>query len=211
MRVAKHDARPRRFGLGDTLILIVALAVAFPFSGLILEPFMGWEFQELWTIHPGESWKDHAVTLVMLFGKMPIGPAFLGSATVLAMRFRSPRPRFARLARQPGFMACVVVLLTLAAGAVPLAEYNFLFRTMGGHQEPLLNPGKLFLALLYLMAVPVGFAVMASWFTLVLARRWRPEPMWLDRAGRFFGWLWILLALANGPSLFQQLLGMAIE
>jgi hypothetical protein len=38
-------------------------------------------------------------------------------------------------------------------------------------------------------------AVVASWVALALARRWRPEPSWVDRAGRALGAYWIALSL----------------
>ncbi len=39
----------------------------------------------------------------------------------------------------------------------------------------------------------IGFAVIASWVALALARRWRSERGWIDRAGRAVGLLWIVL------------------
>ncbi len=44
-----------------------------------------------------------------------------------------------------------------------------------------------------LSSMTVGFGVVAVWGTMALARRWRPEPGWIDRAGRVIGWLWIAL------------------
>jgi hypothetical protein len=38
-------------------------------------------------------------------------------------------------------------------------------------------------------------AVMAAWAALILGRRWRAEPTWIDRAGRCCGFYWIALAL----------------
>lgn len=198
---------PRRFGLGDALILIAGLAAALALSRVHRELYEGWSWSALWTLQPGESRKEHVVTLAMFLGGVAPGPAFVGSMTVLALRLRGPRPRVARLARQPGFLAGATVLLATAAGALLLAGYNLLIRP-GPGQPPLSGPATLLLALLTMMPVPVGLAVMASWFTLALNRRWRPEPSWLDRAGRVFGWLWLLLALANAPTFFV-ILGLA--
>jgi hypothetical protein len=35
-------------------------------------------------------------------------------------------------------------------------------------------------------------AVAGAWLALVLSGRWRPEPDWIDRAGRAFGVCWIV-------------------
>ena len=39
----------------------------------------------------------------------------------------------------------------------------------------------------------VGFAIAACWLVLIVGRRWRPEPSWIDRCGRALGAYWILL------------------
>jgi hypothetical protein len=39
--------------------------------------------------------------------------------------------------------------------------------------------------------VDVGFAILGGWVALVLSGRWRPEPSWIDRAGRIIGVTWI--------------------
>ena len=41
-----------------------------------------------------------------------------------------------------------------------------------------------------------GFALLVSWMTLLIGRRWRPERQWIDRLGRAMGYIWILAALA---------------
>jgi hypothetical protein len=38
----------------------------------------------------------------------------------------------------------------------------------------------------------VATAVAGAWFVLLLAGWWRPEPSWIDRAGRVIGILWIV-------------------
>jgi hypothetical protein len=38
----------------------------------------------------------------------------------------------------------------------------------------------------------VAAAVAGAWFVLALAGWWRPEPSWIDRAGRVVGFLWIV-------------------
>ncbi len=38
-----------------------------------------------------------------------------------------------------------------------------------------------------------------TWLLLVLGRRWRPEPGWIDRAGRLLGWSWIVWMISDTP------------
>ena len=42
---------------------------------------------------------------------------------------------------------------------------------------------------------PPAIAVGSVWAVLALDRRWRPEPRWLDRLGRFLGAYWLADAL----------------
>jgi hypothetical protein len=44
-------------------------------------------------------------------------------------------------------------------------------------------------------------AVLTSWMTLIVGRRWRAEPTWVDRLGRAVGVFWIV-AGAVVPGLF---------
>jgi hypothetical protein len=41
-------------------------------------------------------------------------------------------------------------------------------------------------------------AILAAWLTLILRRRWCPEPSWLDRMGRLLAILWLILGIV-GP------------
>jgi hypothetical protein len=44
------------------------------------------------------------------------------------------------------------------------------------------------------VADTAGLAIVATWLTLWLGCWWRPEPNWLDRAGRALGWYWIAMS-----------------
>jgi hypothetical protein len=40
--------------------------------------------------------------------------------------------------------------------------------------------------------IEVALVVATGWIILILSRRWRPQPNWIDRAGRAFGLFWIV-------------------
>jgi hypothetical protein len=100
----------------------------------------------------------------------------MGTFALLVIRLRRPRPRFRRLNRQPGFVACVAAGLTLLlCGATSL---------------PLLAHGKDWVSFIS-YAPEVCFAVVGAWLALALAGRWHTEPGWIDRMGLAVGVLWI--------------------
>ena len=41
----------------------------------------------------------------------------------------------------------------------------------------------------------VGQSVLVAWMTLIVSRRWRAEPSWVDRFGRAVGVYWIVAGL----------------
>jgi hypothetical protein len=93
----------------------------------------------------------------------------------LAIRLRRPRPTLGELAYQPGFAACASAVLAFA----------------------------LSLALLPLPLPPaVGQVVIiagapTAWLALLVTRRGRPEPGWIDRLGRVVGALFIVSSTAH--------------
>ena len=65
------------------------------------------------------------------------------------------------------------------------------------------GPGVIPRGVLLALSIVIGLAVLASWVTQMSGRRWRPEPSWIDRAGRVMGAAWIVAgsisALAQSP------------
>ena len=99
--------------------------------------------------------------------------------------------RVRRLARRPGYVACGAVLVSLVLGMVlvePLTSALGLVRQRQYVWE------EMELAL----AAQAGVGVATGWLVLALAGMWRPEPHWIDRAGRVVGVLWIALAMGMG-------------
>ena len=140
------------------------------------------------------------------------------TAAVLLLRFRWPRPRFARIARQPGAAACAAAVFAMAATMAPEAlAYTLAYLTRPSSPVRLPSP-------------PFMWYDNSDWHGTFVAdppqhrrqevpparlgeRRhrggrglgrpvgrpgWHPEPSWIDRAGRLLGVYWIALALAIG-------------
>jgi hypothetical protein len=107
---------------------------------------------------------------------------------LIAIRLRQPRPRFARLVRQPGFAASVALAGVLLVGTIEaLVLIGFrdakLMGFAGGWPfQQLWEIGAAFRG---------GFAVGAVWILLLLTGRWRPESSWVDRTGRACGAVWV--------------------
>jgi len=108
---------------------------------------------------------------------------------LIPIRLLGPRPRFRRLARQPGIIAALAAALALTLAGIPFGLLFWLDE----------SPYEIFLLLA--VATYPGLAVLVAWMTLLVGRRWRAEPSWVDRLGRTLGVFWILAAfLITGAS-----------
>src|SRR5262249_15461946 len=96
------------------------------------------------------------------------------------------RPRLRRVFRHPGAVACGVATLDILIMAVEIIP---LWVRAPAGRSPVANP--LYLTSDCVNWVDGGLAVLCGWLTLVLCGRWRPEPSWIDRAGRIVGAGWI--------------------
>src|SRR5205823_256298 len=117
-------------------------------------------------------------------------PLIAGSLGFPAIRLVRPRPRWARLMRQPGMAAACaawVVIVTHLAGMAAV--------WLNDPQRPARPIAAPLRSFWYVYRLPVGPAVAAVWLALALGGRWRPERSWVDRLGRAIGWAWIGLAL----------------
>ncbi len=124
------------------------------------------------------------------------------SLTLLALRLRQPRPRFRRLMRQPGTVACWAILLVVLLRLLGMVEGALLARAVGlrwhqivfdvdeidrAYSLPLVFTGAADLAPQMCLAVAV------SWALLLVGGQWRAEPSWIDRMGRVLGTYYILM------------------
>jgi hypothetical protein len=187
-------ATDRRFTLVDGMVLIAATAVG-----------LGAMRARFGDLSPILDMVSNVASLKAAFG-LVVELTYFGfplfatwTVALLILRLRAPRPSRRRLACQPGAMAlasttlvvvlrlleyAVVALVTIVLGAwdwswpVVSRAINGLYANM---TEAVSSP---------------GLAVAAAWLTLIVGGRWRPEPSWIDRAGRLVGLAWLLLLLS---------------
>ena len=167
------------------MILIAALAPGFAATRAFLAG--------VWVTPSGQGRLQ--VTLEVLIGSMPVATA--AAAGLAAVRLRRPRSALRRLARQPGAMATVAALIGAVPFALALPAAALIAGALG---RPIrLNQSAEAAAILGLMGAPAcGVGVATAWATLALNRRWRPEPGWIDRAGRLLGLYWLTMIPACG-------------
>ena len=214
------DRRPRRFGMGDLMILIAALGVGMANARV------------LWLALAAEG---PSVSVWWYWTTARISAAMMISAwatpltlACLAFRLRRPRPAWRRVALRPGAAAtlsCALIfavrLLEVAAAfRAPAVQPNwgtafakaFILRFNDSSYLVLMNsldrsgvlssvePAMCFGVVVASFSTPCGYAVGAVWLVLALSRRWRPEKSWIDRLGRALGVAWIATtALAAWP------------
>ena len=165
--------RARPFTVGDAMILVVAVALGLAIArGLIA--FL------IESLRLGR----HASYLTWA-GAIPLGRflniillnflIFLVPACVV-LRLRRPRAPLGSLVRQPGFAVCAAPTLVFLT-ALPLTL-----------QETLPESIRLGAEILFDAVAPL------AWACLLLTRRWRPEPGWIDRLGVVLG---VLLTVSS--------------
>lgn len=170
----------RRFSIFDAMILVAATAVGLTLSRWVeagrvartpfpLGRFFDWIVLERWA-----------------------SLAFAWSLGLFLIALRPPRPRIARLARRPGFLASAVTVGTASAGFL-LATAEVAIRRdppgMSHHYAPGYYLGS--------AIAPVPYGIGGAWLALGLGRRWAPRRSWDDRVGRLLGGFWLVLWLTQ--------------
>jgi hypothetical protein len=193
----------RRFTLVDAMILVAATAGAMAwvranYEWRVFELTWGWYYR-----------RGYYVEFVQDLIRLAWPFLLAWTLATLVLRTRPPRPAPRRLARQPGLVAgCAVVV-----GAAAVAWPAVVGALAGLYQiDPLTHqPASYWVGMSRGVGLPeaVGLAVTAAWLTLALGGRWRPEPSWIDRAGRALGACWIVLLAARGALQFAALVRQA--
>ena len=175
----------RRFTIADMMILVAASAV----GTLILRSYLpGYEllYGIVRTDYPSNLRPLWRVEMWLY------GPASClvvpWMASLILLRLMRPRPTRARLAGQPGFVACVAVVASLLPGLAWIASIQHRpgFQRAFGFQQG------------WNCALSwTSTAVAGAWIALALTRRWRPEPSWIDRLGRALGAYWVVVLVGG--------------
>jgi hypothetical protein len=188
----------RSFRMSDGLLLMLATGVGLLVASDALGRNRYW-IEEAWEglQSPDAGWDG--LWELREYGYRIFRPILLAwTAAIVVLRLRRPRPSRRRLWRQPGFVACFAVTFALAfwwaglavpivlatAGELSQATEPDRFRewieypawAWDQHQTEAFDP-----------ALAIGVACLAS----RAVGRPRPEPSWIDRAGRLMGAIWL--------------------
>jgi hypothetical protein len=124
---------------------------------------------------------------------------FCWSAAVLLLRLLAPRPPRRYLWCQPGFLACVAAVFVFAWKLVSLGALIAAELVTSGRAWPSsLSYGDVVRELTVILLTSrgnVGGSVLLVWLVAWASGRCRPEPSWVDRAGRVLGAVWICVSL----------------
>jgi len=120
------------------------------------------------------------------------------TVALLILRVRKPRPGWRRLLRQPGMVAGVAAVLTIACKGL-LLVVSMALKAAYEIQGPgfLIAWQRRWKSFQHWGGISgwifpdVGLVVLVSWIALRLSGRWRVEVSWIDRAGRLVGICWI--------------------
>jgi hypothetical protein len=190
------DRVTRRFGLGDGLILLVAVAI-------VLERFRAIHWFQFFPRSFRWCWEAIGYLLGLSYWSPELGltrggvarhlpvevirlllytfcPVLLGLMVAQPLiRLKRPRPTMAEVARQSGLVTCLIGLVTVAV---------------------LLSIGDLWFSGLALTLGLTRVMLLTMLWPLLALPPWRAEPSWVDRLGRAVGWGW-MLALAGAAVL----------
>jgi hypothetical protein len=205
--------RPRRFTLGDGLLVVASLAGGLALVRQWANPHWCAE-PPFFSAPTNESLarRVHYALAVGVSWSIPFAIAI--TPAILAARFRSPRPPLERIAQQPGSVACAAVLVGMLLRPTQEALFYALdYLTHSNSPIPLPSPpfvrliapsryslGEIFHYLTLEMfpvftAPAVATALLTSWLVLLGIGRFRPARDWIDRAGRALGVYWMILAV----------------
>ena len=165
----------RRFTIADGMILIVAAALA----SLMVREYVS----SLFLVYKASS----SERMLELIEGTTTCAASAGMLALIPIRLLRPRPKFRRLVRQPGFVACCAIVPLLALVSLEssmLVAFRDVEKAWGGRWP--------FQQLWALAAFRGSFAVGGAWIVLALGGRWSPEASWVDRLGRGLGLVWVI-------------------
>jgi hypothetical protein len=190
----------RRFTIADAMALTAATAVGFAITAAA-EPSSSRLVREVLRVLSGPGgWTVEVLVgvfvdlsvLLILCGLVPWTP------TLAALRLCRPRPPWHVLGRRPGAMACFVAASVVAMAAVPVLATWMLTSPTNDFRR------RVWWGCVLIGTSQAGVAVLWCWLTMALSGRWRPEPSWIDRAGRLLGAAWIAMLPLSGYAVISS-------
>ena len=183
--MSTNEAAPprRRFHLGDSLILIAALALTLSvllstkwFARIPGRVSLWWDARPKfvggfpWFLAGGPLTRMAVSEIVDHFVQL-LSSVLLGLTLVQPfLRLRRPRPPVRNLVRQSGFVVCLAVIV----GTLIFIDLGWVARIDVSWEAILAS------------------ALLLFWPVLGLPP-WRWEASWIDRLGRAVGWGWIVV------------------
>ena len=182
---------PRRFTLFEGMVLIAATAVGIACSRAM------WLALGISTTWP-DTWAAWLEFAAIVFGTTwPILAVW--TVAILFLRLLKPRPRWRRLTRQPGLIACLAVTTTLAFLVSVVVGISVVDVIIMGFKRinlsALLN--EFAELLIFVTPILIQIGVLCAWTTLAVTGRWRSERSWIDGAGRLIGVAWFVVMMAG--------------
>jgi hypothetical protein len=190
-----QDPTPRRFSLGDALILLIALSITLErfrsiswFRSLPASLALAWRmFSQLvgWSPWTGFLAYTRQALMTELFALVidelllrTLCPVLLGLMIAQPLlRLRRPRPALSHVVRQSGFAICMIGI-ALVCLLLPMGDWWF-----SG------------------VALALGMTrviILLMVWPLLGLRPWLKEPSWIDRLGRGVGLGWIIAIAVLG-------------
>ena len=203
----RRSSHGRRFRTADAVILLTAVAIGVA-SSCWVESYSRAIRARIAAASPLDSsraqvsrgpgsWRDSAEKISSLAKRLvnlsaPVLATL--SLALIPIGLLSPRPRWPLRARRPGTAAAIASALAIL--------YVFASFAVKRLAMPPMFPGMFVVAreadVIYaLNCLPtlVGLAIVTSWTTFLVGRRWRAEPTWIDRLGRIVAVAWIAAGL----------------
>jgi hypothetical protein len=169
----------RGFTIVDAMILAAATAGGCAWFRAVVINSWSHDFPESW--HERIAVKGILATSALLMA---------WSAAFLVIRLRQPRPRFRRLARQPGMVACSAATVAILYQLLWMLLVGMKWGLQTAYTKGYLPSGK---GVLSTVGAEAELWVAGAWLALALGGRWRSERSWIDRLGRILGLTWIMV------------------
>jgi hypothetical protein len=216
-------ARLRRggFRVQDAMIAIAAMAFGLALVRVEWQPILALAGRLEHANRSLGGGRLYEVTRVVIKRVLLVSTAAICPLMVMLLliaRRRDRRAKFWRV-RRPGAVACLTGTIVLSCELVhqsltPISDIQLIrvhtkyvpnsvtpyFELLGWNLGPFIARRNWIVihdpwaTTVLWTSRHTGLVVAGAWLALILARAWRPEPSWSDRAGRMLGVFWIVSA-----------------